>query len=320
MNKLTNAITTILFGLTSWAAPLEKANVASDAQWMAHLDLEDLTDSAIGKFLLDQLREEIAKNNDSPVSVDVDLVAEELHSLTAYGSSITDEPDKNSVLIVKTGKRARSIIDGYIATLELETDGKSGVKRLDGKAHDTYLIGNELYATFLQDDVWVSSKSYEQIEKAQRVMEGRADNIESGGSELMRADEPGFFFLATVEGFDAIGDMPPQARILQKAKGGLIALGEEGDMVKTKLALSTPGPEVSSQLSRIVQGMVALASFAEVGDESLNTLMSSLVVKEEERLVSIGLEYPVESLISILTTLAKEGQRAKRIHEAVVEE
>jgi len=287
---------------------------------MAHLDIENLTDSTIGQFLLDQLREEMAENNDSPISIDIDLVAEELHSLTAYGSSITEEPDKNSVLIVRTGERARSIIDGYIATLEMETDGKSNVKRLDGKANDTYLIGNELYASFLQDDVWVSSKSYEQIEKAQEVLEGRRDNIEQSGSKLMRANETGFFFLATVEGFDAIADMPPQARILQKAQGGHIALGEEGEMIKTKLALSTPGPEVSSQLSRIIQGMVALASFAEVGDESLNTLMNSLVVEEEDRLVSIGLEYPVGALINILGTLAKEGKKAKRVHDAVVEE
>lgn len=320
MNKLIYIFTATAFGFTGFGAPLDKTHVANDAQWMAHLDVEELKDSAVGEFLLATLREEIAKNNDSPISVDIDLVAKELHSLTAYGSSITEDPEKNSVLIVRTGDRARSIIDGYIASLEMETDGKSGVKRLDGKAHETYLIGNELYATFLQDDVWVSSKSYEQIEKAQQVIEGGIKNIENSDSKLMRADEPGFFFLATVEGFDAIADMPPQARVLQKAQGGHVALGEEGDMFKTKIALSTPDAETSNQLSRIIQGMVALASFAEVGDERLNTLMNNLVVEEEDRLVSIGLEYPVGGLINIIETLADEGKKAMKDDEADNEE
>ncbi len=310
MNRLIFIFTAAAMGFTSFGAPLDKKNVAADAQWLAHLDFENLKDTKMGAFLLARLREEIAKNNDSPISIDVGLVAEELHSLTAYGSSISEDPQKNSVLIVKTGDRARSIIDGYLATLEMETDGKSGVKRLEDKAHDTYLVGNEVYATFLEDDVWVSSKSYEQIEKVQRVIEGGIKNIEDSDSKLMRADEPGFFFLATVEGFDAIADMPAQARVLQKAQGGQIALGEQGDMFRTKIALSTPDAETSSQLSRIVQGMVALASFAEVGDERLNTLMNNLVVEEEESLVSIGLEYPVESLINIITTLADEGRKA----------
>ncbi len=310
MNKLIFIFTAAAIGFTSFGAPLDKKNVASDAQWLAHLDFEDLKDSKIGEFLLATLREEIAKNNDSPISIDVDLVAEELHSLTAYGSSITENPEENSILVVKTGDRARSIIDGYLATLEMETDGKSGIKKLDDKAHDTYLVGNELYAAFLEDDVWVSSKSYDQIEKVQKVFEGGINNIENSDSNLMRAEEPGFFFLATVEGFDAIADMPAQARVLQKAQGGQVALGEEGDMFKTKITLSTPDADTSNQLSRIIQGMVALASFAEVGDERLNTLMNNLVVEEEDRLVSIGLEYPVEGLINIVKTLAEKGKEA----------
>ncbi|QXD31594.1 hypothetical protein [Candidatus Pelagisphaera phototrophica] len=56
--------------------------------------------------------------------------------------------------------------------------------------------------------------------------------------------------------------------------------------------------------------MIALASFAELGDEQLNTLMDNFVVEEEESFVSIGLEYPVESLINILGSLADEGRKA----------
>ncbi len=303
-------VAALTIGAVNWAAPLDKGSVAADAQWLAHMDLEALSQSSIGAFAIGKLKEEMAKNNDTPINIDVDLVMRELHSITAYGSSITEDPENNSVLIVKTGDRARSIVDALIATAEMEQDGKTGIKRLDDKELDTYLIGNELYASFLQDDVWISSKSYDQIEKAQSVIEGLTENIANSDSRLLVAEKPGFFFLATAEGFDAIGDMPAQARVLQKAQGGQIALGEYAGMFQANLSLLTPGPEVSGQLSRIIQGMVALASFAEIGDERLDTLMNNLSVEEADRLVSVDIAYPVDSLLNILTTLAGQAQDA----------
>ncbi len=310
MKNIIYTITALVIGSANWAAPLDKSSVSGDAQWLAHIDLEAFTESALGDYAMGILKEEIAKNNDTPISVDIDLVAQEIHSLTAFGTSLTENPEENSVLIVKTGNRARSIIDGYIATAELETDGKTGIKRLEDKDIDTYLIGNELYASFLRDDVWVSSKSYDQIEKVQSVINGRSDNLTDTDSRLLVKDDPGFFFLATAEGFDKLGDMPAQARVLQKAQGGQIAFGERGDMFLANLALLTPDPDVSSQLSRIIQGMVALASFAEIGDERLDTLMNNLAVEEADRHVSINLEYPVSGLINILSTLAAEAEDA----------
>ena len=303
MKSIIHITTALALGNFAWSAPLDTQIVADDAKWLAHLDMQALKDSMIGGFALARAKEEIAKENGTPVSIDIDLVAEEVHSVTAYGTSFDKEPGKSSVLIVRTGPRARSIIDAYIASMEMKLEGKTGIKRLDDKAYDTYLIGNEVYASFLRDDLCVSSKSYDQIEKAQRVIEGESGNLEESDSELLIKIGAGFFFLATANGLDSIGEVPPQAKILQKAKGGQLVLGERGEMFRVNLALSTPDAEVSSQLSRIIQGMVALASFAEVGNESLNTLVNNLDVEETDRYVSFNIEYPVVGLFNILQAL-----------------
>jgi len=305
----------VALGKFIWSAPLDTGIVSDDAKWLAHLDMQALKDSTIGLFALARVKEEIAKENDTLISIDIDLVAEELHSVTAYGTSFDKESDKNSVLIVRTGPRARSIIDSHIASMEWELEGKTGIKRLDDKAHDTYLIGNEVYASFLRDDLWVSSKSYDQIEKALRVIDGETRNLDASDSDLLIKEGSGFFFLATANGLDSLGDVPPQAKILQKAKGAQLGLGERGDMFRANLALSTPDAEVSSQLSRIVQGLVALASFAEIGNESLNTLMNNLDVEESDRYVSFDIEYPVVGLIKILKTLAEQQKERSEVAE-----
>ena len=68
MNKLIFIFTAAAMGFTSFGAPLDKKNVAGDAQWLAHLDFENLKETKMGAFLLVRLREEIAKNNDSRIS------------------------------------------------------------------------------------------------------------------------------------------------------------------------------------------------------------------------------------------------------------
>ena len=94
INKLILIFTAAAMGFTSFGAPLDKKNVGGDAQWLAQLDFENLKNTKMGAFLLARVCEEIAKNNDSPISIDVGLFAEELHSLTAYGSDISEDPQK----------------------------------------------------------------------------------------------------------------------------------------------------------------------------------------------------------------------------------
>ena len=52
MNKLIFIFTAAAMGFTCFGAPLDKKNVAGDAQWLAHLDFENLKDTKMGAFLL----------------------------------------------------------------------------------------------------------------------------------------------------------------------------------------------------------------------------------------------------------------------------
>ena len=74
--------------------------------------------------------------------------------------------------------------------------------------------------SFPQEGLIVSSKSFDQIERAMEIIEGDLENLVESGSEIMLSEQPGFFFLATVDGLGSIRGVPPQARIFQKAKGG----------------------------------------------------------------------------------------------------
>ncbi len=322
MKKLLQILTAAVLGTTSNADPLDKSQIAGDAKWLAHLDMQEFEHTVIGEYLISFVKEEIAKKDDSPVTFDVNRIVQELHSLTAYGSSMAfdDGPGNSGVLIAKTGSKARAIIDAYIASEEIMKDGKTGIKRLEDKDYLTYLIGNEVYLSFPQEGLLISSKEFDQIERALNVIKGQEADLNDSDSKLILSDEPGFFFLATINGIDTIKGVPPQAKILQKAKGGQFSLGERDSSLRSNIVLSTAGPEVSNQLSRIIQGMVALASFADIGGESLADLMDSVSVDEGHDRVSIDLEYPVGTITNILTAIATDHPEKDKKHSDSAEE
>ena len=148
---------------------------------MAHLDAKAFKESTIGEYLIGVFKKEIFQTGESPVSFDIDRLLEELHSLTAYGAAFDLTPRKDSVLIVRTGTKARSIIDAYIASEELDKDGKTGIKVLEDKDYLTYLLSNEVYVSFPEDGLIVTSKSFDRIESAMEVIEGKAENIVESG-------------------------------------------------------------------------------------------------------------------------------------------
>jgi len=293
------------------AAPFDADRVAGDTKWLAHLDVDGLKASSIGAFLLETAKTEMAKKNDSKVSVDLDGLLQQIHSITAYGTTFDDQPENNSVLVVETGPKAQAVIDGYLASQELANDGKVPFKTISGKSFPTYLFGNEVFVTFPRKDLIVVSKQFSQVENALSVIEGRTPKIAKGSSLLASSDNRGFFFVASANGFNTLKDMPPQARILQKATGIQIALGESGSNLATRITLATADAEVSSQMRRIVEGMLALVSFAQVEDQNLNKLAQSITVKETERAVSIGLTYPVEEVKKLLISLASNEGPAR---------
>lgn len=293
------------------AAPFDPTHISKDSKWLAHLDVDRLKTSAIGQVLIDSLKTamEEQKKKEGGVTLNVDAVLAEIHSVTTYGLSFDNKPENQSVLIVKTGPKAQAIIDGYVASQELANDGKTPFKLLTGTNFPAYLVSNQIYLTFPRKDLILVSKELKQVDEALAVIDGRTPRISASSPLLGAGMGNEFFLLASANGLDTLKDMPPQARILQKATGVHVALGERGDNMRSRISLSTSGPEVSSQLRRIIDGMIALASLAEVENQSLAKLTESIVVESSDTVVSVDLSYPVEDIKALFTAAMTANNR-----------
>lgn len=289
--------------------PLQQSEIGVDAKWLVHVDMENLMQSSFSDIGVEKLKEAIKEHNESSVSIDVDMVLEEIKSITAYGSEFKED-DVDGVIILKTGDRLQTIFDGLIAHYEMENEGEMPMKRLEDKPYETYVFEDELFLAFPNKNVAIASKSFDRIENAFAVVQGEGPNLSDSKEKLVVNDEAGFFLMVTATGINALENIPPQARMLQKTKGGQFSLGENEGTLRANLVLTTSGKEVSLQLYRIVQGMIALASFTQVENHSMMELMDSIDVRQGDDFVSLDFQYPTERLMSLIETLSGNGHNA----------
>lgn len=283
------------------AAPLVKSEIAKDAKWLAHIDMEGVMASSFSDIGVAKLKEAIAEANKEKISIDVDLVLSEIKSFTAYGASFTETAAAESVLILKTGDRLQAIFEGLVAHQELEGD-QSPLKRVEGKPYQTFLLEDELYLAFPNKNYAIAGKNFDRIEKAFAVIAGKADSLVDIDQKLVLNEDAGFFLMVTANGINGLKNVPPQARMLQKTKGGQLSIGESDGEFRASLILTTEGPKISLQLSQIVRGLLALASFTQVENQSMMEVVDSVDVQQGDDFVSLDFRYPIEKLMSLIGT------------------
>lgn len=286
------------------AGPLVETQVAKDAKWLAHIDMERLLQSSFGDLATAKLKQQIAAANSSKVSVDVDLLLSEIKSITAYGASFAEGGDIDGVLVLQAGDKLQAIVDGFLAHMEMNAEeGEVPFKRLEDKPYDAYLFGEELFVAYPENGVVMASKRFDRIEQAYGVLQGRSASLADAEEALVLNPGPGFFLLASATGLHQLKDVPPQARMLQKTKGGQLSLGEWEGEARANLILTAESREVSLQLYRIVQGMVALASFTQVENQSMMEVVNRVQVRQEGDFVSVDFSYPIEALMELMSGL-----------------
>lgn len=301
-------------------AQLDPSHVSDEAKWLVHVDVHQVRTSDIGSFGIEQAKA-LLQEEMGPIGVNLDALIEEVESITAYGSSFEQDAPKKSVLMIAAGDKAQAMIEGYIAHDELTNEGESQIKELSGQEYRTYVIGGEIYMAFPTEQSIMVSQSLEKIEHARRVVEGRAANLLNGESDLILHQQEGFFVMASLQGLDRIQNIPPQARILSKATGGQIALGESEGVMRANLVLTTKTDEVAEQLSRIIQGMIALASFIELEGNGIEGLVDNINVTAGPKMVELSLSYPSDDVLYMIELAQEMAQEEKaEVFEFVAEE
>ncbi|HVV74086.1 MAG TPA: hypothetical protein VHI52_21710 [Verrucomicrobiae bacterium] len=314
MKTLGYTAAAILFvAATSIGGPLRTADVAADAKWVLHLDVDRMRSTWAGNFVITNIADKLLAQPKAILKQDTgyELDLNKVRSITAYGN------DSSRVMLLKADLDAERVLDGALARIQKAGQGGSASASKaveDGRI--TYRLRDRLVVTLVRDKVIIASQSAEANQEAANVLSGKSPNL--GPSPLFKEfPEPrkGFFFLGLARGFnaDAIGggsrggdENNPKARILRMADGGRIVLGQDDDQLFLNVALKAKESAVVTQMQQVIQGMIALAALAQSDNTNIQQLAESAKVTAKGEVVSLSLSFPADRAVAFLQDKAAE--------------
>lgn len=291
------AIVPLIAAFALEAGPLKPSQVAADARWVLHLDAEAFRSSKMGGFIssgiLDKKLAEVPKGE---ANLDIVGLSHKVTGLTLYGPDFENRSGRG-VLLVTAHEDVVKALEG-LAAAEMLRKPDGPVKRLQEKPFALYQLKSDAFVGAPGPGLIVMAKSRDQVEAAAEVLAGSKPSLKSATAfKGLPAVPAGTYLSAMAESFNEIGSIPPQARVLQMAEAGRLALGESGEKLTLNLALRAKTAEASAQMRQVVEGLVALVSLSDSTDKDLSALVKSLKVTNTDTLVSLNVDFPVADAI-----------------------
>lgn len=304
-------------------AAYNPAIVAADAQWVLHADFAALRAGTIGQELVAAIEKAQGQATGGMMGLDIPKALLTVGSLTAYGTNLSGDPNAIDGALIAQGtddlrKIAESLLlQGTLAQPEVFTEAKDypfpAYAITDPKAPAARRM--QVIVAFPPEPIIVVSKSRAQVLKAREVFRGAAPSLASGGSsplgKLTGNAAGAYLFAASVLPTEPLFPQnAPQARLLQLASSGSLAIGERGPDVFAHAELLASSEQSADKLMKILQGMTAALSLAETNDRQLAEFLNATGVSREKETVTLRLAYPSARLAQMGKAL--QGQVENR--------
>src|SRR5688572_15912673 len=248
----------------SATAAYKPSIVSADARWVVYADLDALRASALGGELIAMIEKTQGEATGGVIGLDVSKVLKTVGSLTAYGTNLSKDPKAlDGALIAQGTPDLRKIVESVMLQGTL-ADPKV-FSELSDLPFPAYAVSDpkapeesrtQLIVAFPPEPIVIVSKSKAQLVKARDVFRGSAPSLAKGGSpdltQLDVATNGAYVFAASVVPTEPMFPQnAPQARILQLARSGAIALGETGPDLFARAALIGSSDQNAEKLMKI---------------------------------------------------------------------
>jgi hypothetical protein len=307
------------------AGSIPNQEISADAKWLLHLDAGQFRASKVGGYFITEVLEKQfsrpMQELQTRLKLDVNLekIIGGINSITIYGTDYQSAQD-HAVLLIRTSPEIEKIVVGFLAGMALAgTNAPMRVTQTQEGNVSIYDMQNAAHCAVLPGQVIAVGRSREITEKAAKVLAGKAPALTSGAAFGGFGDtKEAFFFLGVAEGFnEGNGLLPPQAKLLQVADAGRVAVGEEANRVFLNLALRGKTPEAVMQMQQVMQGIIAIGSLSQPQDKDVAQLLQSIKVSTTDNFVNVRVDYPVDRAIEQLAH-SHLGVQATPAHPATV--
>ena len=280
--------------------PMQIETIPAEAKWVAHLNMEAIRASRVGRFALEEI---VAKRlpKQEGMSFDFAAAAQLIDGISVYGESMEiDDPEKipeSGLVVVEGQPQLGTMVEGLLAYMALE----GTTTLLQEKPFQMVQLEDGTIGALLPDRRVLLSRSRNVIDRFLATQKGQNQNLRDARYfSGLGVDDVDAAVVVMAGGLGELEDMGPQARVFQLSKGIALRLAENGDDLALRATLETNSTENALRVQQILQGMIAIASFAKMDDENLSTLLRSTIVRNTDRLVHLEVAFPSERIIKIL--------------------
>jgi hypothetical protein len=199
--------------------------------------------------------------------------------------------------VIRGQKELGAMAQGLLAYMDLE--GKSTILQED--PFTIVLLEDGTIGALLSDREVVLSKSRTVIDHYVATKQGRNQNLRQArsfsGLDVTDVDAA---VVVLAGGLGELGGTGPEARVLKLSRGVALRLSERGKDLALRVTLETDSSDNALRVQQILQGLMAIASFTQMDNQNLSTLLRTTVVRNAERLVHLEVAFPSDRVVEMI--------------------
>lgn len=272
-------------GTPASAAPLAGNQVAADAKWVAHIDLDAAKTATLAEKVQSWwLSKELVRQKLAAVKMytGVDL-AKDLHGVTFYGSRLVQNTgvvivhahfDANRLLKIVRGKPDYSATQFDNHTLHTWTEGKD--------TPDKHTVTGCIFGP----ELLVVGRDSAEVKAALDVLDGKSAVLAGSASPLAGEVPEGAVVVAGVTGMTGAG-VPFKSPIVNQSECIWVALGEQGGEVFGQLKFVARSDEAAEQVEDVLRGLRAMILLQHGSDKEARKIIARLTVTRSQRTVNV---------------------------------
>ncbi|MDP6636952.1 MAG: hypothetical protein QGG42_18790 [Phycisphaerae bacterium] len=309
MKKLIlSAIVTTLISTTVFGGALNSKVVGGDATWVAHIDIESILNSDLGKMFLAAAEEKegFAQGiEDMKKHLGCDPL-KDIRGITVYGPVLGDH---DGAVVVDVTVATDKLID-ILKAKESYESSKHGEHVIhqwtDDKKHSDKK--QTTYACFYDNKTVAFGSSVKRLASALDVLDGKADSLAKTNAIKALPDAvDGSFFVVAADKIVFPEGKAPRAAILKRITALSIQGGEGKDGVFISTSVLAGSDKDAVNMRKFIQGFLALSEMIRQQEKfaDLQDLGEKIEIGGEGKEVRIDASIPVKSIVRILTFIDK---------------
>lgn len=272
--------------LASAASPLRASLVPAEARWVIHIDVARLAETRVKALLYEDSERGIGRAVRVMERVGKIDLLRDISAVTIVGLGSRE----NDAVVALEGK----IDKDYLLTLmELE---RSPEKIPYGK-FTIYRWGHGEYGVFTADKLTLIGGSLQTIQLVLDTWEGKGKS--AADTPLLakfKSASSAAFMVASANKLSALTKNDEGSTILKKAGAAFLQLEEEKGLLKLNLVLETDSAETASNLAKVADGLLAIASMRGEPSSHGIDVLKDLKISQEGNVLRATLVIPADDL------------------------